>query len=86
MNFEANLPVITNVRAQNEAVYTGTAKELQEKKIKINGVEVDALGLRYLAKYSLVKVIGTEAKPESKRGRAGKILAFTPGVEFKVEM
>jgi hypothetical protein len=32
MNFEANLPVITNVRAQNEAVYTGTAKELQEKK------------------------------------------------------
>lgn len=86
MTFNINLPVITNVRAQNEAVYTGTAKELQEKKIKINDVEVDQIGLAYLAKYGIIKVVGTEAKPEHKRGRAGKILAFVPGVEFKVSI
>ena len=86
MNFNINLPIITNVRDANQAAYQGTAAEMVAKGLKINGVPVDAITLGALAKVGLVKTIGEAAKVEGKRGRPGKILAFVPGVELKVEM
>ena len=83
--FEVNLPVITNIRASNGAAIQGTAAELVEKKLKINGVEVDAISMGVLAKLGLVQTVGDAAKVPGKRGRVGKILAFVPGVDFKVE-
>lgn len=85
-NFNVNLPVITNVRDSNAAALQGTAAEFVNKRVKINGVEVDAIAMGVLAKFGLVKTVGEASKVEGKRGRPGKILAFVPGVEFKVEV
>ena len=86
MNFNINLPIITNARDDNQAVFRGTAAEMVAKGLKINGVAVDAITLGALAKVGLVKTIGEAAKVEGKRGRPGKILAFVPGVDFKIEL
>lgn len=92
MNFNINLPVIhsasssTNARDDAQSVFRGTAAEMVAKGLKINGVPVDAITLGALAKVGLVKTIGEAAKVEGKRGRPGKILAFVPGVDFKVEV
>ncbi len=86
MNFSADLPVVSNVRDFNQSAYTGTASEIVNKGLKINGVAVDAVALSILAKYNLVKTVGEEGKSTGKRGRRGKILAFVPGVEFVVSV
>lgn len=83
--FEINLPVLTNAHAFEGAGIRGTAAELVQKKLKINGVEVDAISMGVLAKLGLVQTVGDAAKVPGKRGRVGKILAFVPGVDFKVE-
>lgn len=84
--FEVNLPVISNVRDSNSAALQGTAAEFVQKKVKINGIEVDAISMGVLAKFGLVKTIGDAVKVPGKRGRAGKVLAFVPAVDFKVEI
>lgn len=51
----------------------GTATELVNRGIIINGVRVDAVGFSVLAKYGIVQTIGKAPKVEGKRGKQGNI-------------
>lgn len=84
MTFDTNLAVISDGKSSDNL--RGTAAEFVQKKLKVNGVEVDAIAMSVFAKYGLVKVQGEAEKIPGKRGRCGKILAFSSNVNFKVEV
>lgn len=62
----------------------GTAKELTERGLKVNGVFVDAVGLGQLLKYKLISEAGKAEKDPSKRGRAALIYELTETETLKV--
>lgn len=65
----------------------GTASELINRGIIINGATVDAVGFSVLAKYGIVQTMGKAPKVEGKRGKQGNIYRVTsvPGfVDFVV--
>lgn len=55
----------------------GTASELVNRGIIINGAQVDAVGFSVLAKYGIVQTIGKAPKIEGKRGKQGNIYRVT---------
>lgn len=59
----------------------GSAADLVKRKLMINGVEVDQVGLGFLAKYGILDVVGEGAKPA--RGRTAKVLACKASAELK---
>jgi hypothetical protein len=59
----------------------GSAADLVKRKLMINGVEVDQVGLGFLAKYGILDVVGEADKPA--RGRAAKLLAGKTSAEIK---
>ena len=55
----------------------GTATELVNRGIIINGATVDAVGFSVLAKYGIVQTVGKAPKVEGKRGKQGNIYRVT---------
>lgn len=55
----------------------GTAAELVNRGIIINGATVDAVGFSVLAKYGIVQTIGKAPKIDGKRGKQGNIYRVT---------
>ena len=51
----------------------GTATELINRGIIINGAKVDAVGFSVLAKYGIVQIVGKAPKIEGKWGKQGTI-------------
>lgn len=51
----------------------GTATELIQRGIILNGTKVDAVGFSVLAKYGIVQIVGKAPKIEGKRGKQGSI-------------
>lgn len=80
MQAGVNMQVFSNPNVDGTAV-RGTAADLVNRKMKINGVEVDQVGLGILAKYGILDVVGEGEKP--KRGRTAKMLAAKPSAEIK---
>ena len=75
----SDLLLITGVysaRAQPKSI-KGTATELVQRGITINGAKVDAVGFSVLAKYGIVQTIGKAPKVEGKRGKQGNIYRVT---------
>ena len=56
-------------------VFTGTAHEIMQQAITLNGELLDSVAFSILLRYNLVEVLGVKAKEEfsRKRGRAPKI-------------
>ena len=51
----------------------GTAAELVQRGIIINGAKVDAVGFSVLAKYGIVQIVGKAPEIEGKRGKQGAV-------------
>lgn len=80
MNF--NLSFLT----QSPTSFTGTANELQQKGVKINGQAVDAVTLSILHKYNIVETVGFKEKAAKTRGRAPAIFSLKSSDNFKVSL
>ena len=51
----------------------GTATELIQRGIILNGTKVDAVGFSVLAKYGIVQIVGKAPKIKGKRGKQGSV-------------
>ena len=80
MNYMANVTNFTS------ATFIGTALDLVNRKVKINNIAVDAVGLSILHKHGIIKAVGIENKANDKRGRAAKIFELKNSRSFTVSI
>lgn len=71
--------------AQSYKSFTGSASELIHMGVTVNGKPLDAVGCSILHRYGAIKAVGTEAKPEHRRGRAGVVFKVQGKPGFVVE-
>lgn len=64
----------------------GTAKEIMEKGVVLNGKYVDSVALSVLAKFGTIKEVGKESRPVGSMGRAGTIYELQGKSGFKLEI
>lgn len=64
----------------------GTAKEIMEKGVWLNGKPVDSVALSVLAKFGTIKEVGKEVRPVGSMGRAGTIYELQGKSGFKLEI
>jgi hypothetical protein len=81
MNMKVNNKVVSAV---NTFTIKGTAKELQAKGVKINGVAVNDPALSILRNMRMVSICGTINKPKGQRGRASSVFELTSRPGFNV--
>lgn len=62
----------------------GTAKQLQEMGLKINGVPVDSVALSILCKYKIIRVGGFEERAPGQKGREATVYAIKPNAHVRV--
>lgn len=75
--------------AKTESPYIkvlGTAKEIMEKGVWLNGKPVDSVALSVLAKFGTIKEVGKEQRPVGSMGRAGTIYELQGKSGFKLEI
>jgi len=73
-----NLPFFTS------SSFSGTAKELVDKGVKVNGRMIDQVTLSIFHRHGLVQEIGVAAKEQHTRGRAAKIFKIESSKGFEV--
>ena len=73
----------------NLPIFEGTAHEIMQQAITLNGELLDSVAFSILLRYNLIEVLGVKAKEEfsRKRGRAPKIfrLVSREGLLFAKE-
>lgn len=62
----------------------GTAKQLQDMGLKINGVPVDSVALSILCKYKIIKVAGFIPREPGQKGREATVYAIRPNSVVRV--
>ena len=64
----------------------GTAKQLIERGVKVNGFHVDAVALGQMLKFKIIDSAGTVDKPVGQRGKAATIYVLRERPEFTITM
>ena len=62
--------------ASDEFVFVGTAKDAEQKGVKLNGKFIDAVTISALSRHGLVEVVGKKEKPKGQRGRIANIFGL----------
>lgn len=62
-------------------VFKGTAKDFEDNRITLNGIELDQLSVNTLGKFGVLKVVGEGPKPA--RGRTPKLYQATSSKGFE---
>ncbi|MCZ2397897.1 MAG: hypothetical protein LC100_15315 [Chitinophagales bacterium] len=73
------------IMSQQYKSFTGTAKQMREAGVTVNGSAVDAVGLSIMHRYGVAKVVGKAEKGKHVRGRAGAIYHLQGKSGFNVE-
>jgi len=67
-----------------KTTFTGTARELTDAKVKVNGSVLDPVGLSILSRYGVVQVKGQADKGQGVRGRNPTIYELKSQAGFEV--
>lgn len=59
-----------------EYVFIGTAKEIEERGVKLNGKFLDKVSISALSRHGIIDTIGKEDKQPGKRGRVSSIFGL----------
>lgn len=63
---------------------TGSASNLIEQGVMINGNVLDANGISALSRLGIAQIVGQADKPEGKRGRAGNVFRIEESENVKI--
>ena len=59
-----------------EYVFIGTAKEIEERGVKLNGKFLDKVSISALSRHGIIDTVGKEDKQPGKRGRVSSIFGL----------